>query len=324
MDAAELGTTDLETLLTAAEAAPSIHNSRPWEIRPVPGTSRLEVRLAADRWLPVADPAGRARMLSVGAAVFNLRVAAGHLGRRPRVRALPDGGDPDLAAVVDLTGLPPDGSRHPDLYDAVALRRTTRAPFTGRPVPVRTLTELASAVLPEGARLYLPGVVATRRMLALTAEAERRNRRDSARVRESRAWVHAGTAPYGIPAAALGPVDATGRMPVRDFTGAGRARRAPAVPFERHAQLALVVTGRDRPADWLRAGQALERALLLATARGLHTCPLHQALEWPDLRRALLRGEPGCPQFLFRLGYGPRAVPQPRPAVSGETIGRAV
>ncbi|MGK5637690.1 Acg family FMN-binding oxidoreductase [Streptomyces sp. URMC 126] len=316
MGTAGLGTTDLETLLTAAAAAPSIHNSQPWEFRPVPGAARLEVRLAPDRWLPAADPAGRARLLSVGAALFNLRVAAGHLGRGARVLPLPDGGDPGLAAVVDVTGLPPDGSRDPGLYEAVALRRTSRAPFTGRPVPVRTLTELASAVLAEGARLYLPGVVATRRMLALTAEAERRNRRDSARVRESRAWVHAGTSPYGIPAAALGPVDATGRMPVRDFTGAGRARRAPAAAFERHAQLALVVTVRDRPQDWLQAGQALQRALLLATARGLRTCPLHQALEWPDLRRALLRGEPGCPQFLFRLGYGPRGAPTPRAAVA--------
>ncbi|MGI5341695.1 Acg family FMN-binding oxidoreductase [Streptomyces sp. CA-181903] len=314
MGAARLGTTDLETLLTAAAAAPSIHNSQPWEFRPVPGAFRLEVRSAADRWLPAADPTGRARLLSIGAALFNLRVAAGHLGRRPRVRLLPDTGDPGLAAVVDLTGLPPDPSRQPDLYEAIALRRTSRAPFTGRPVPGRTLNELASAVLSEGARLYLPGVVATRRMLALTAEAERRNRRDSTRVRESRAWVHAGAFPYGIPAAALGPVDATGRMPVRDFTAAGRARRAPAVPFERHTQLALVVTGRDRPADWLRAGQALQRALLLATARGLRTCPLHQALEWPDLRRAL-SGEPSCPQFLFRLGYGPQGAPTPRAAL---------
>ncbi|KAB7832502.1 hypothetical protein FRZ00_34720 [Streptomyces mobaraensis] len=49
MNAAGLGTTDVETLLTAAAAAPSIHNSQPWEIRPVPGTCRLEVRPAADR-----------------------------------------------------------------------------------------------------------------------------------------------------------------------------------------------------------------------------------------------------------------------------------
>ncbi|QTT77314.1 nitroreductase family protein [Streptomyces mobaraensis NBRC 13819 = DSM 40847] len=313
MNAAGLGTTDVETLLTAAAAAPSIHNSQPWEIRPVPGTCRLEVRPAADRWLPAADPTGRARLLSVGAALFNLRVAARHLGRRPRVRLLPDARDPDLLAVVNLTRLPPDASRRPDLYEAVALRRTSRAPFTERPVPARTLTDLASAVLSEGARLHLPGVIATRRMLTLTAEAERRNRRDSARLRESRAWVHGRTFPYGIPSAALGPADAAGRIPLRDFTGAGRARSAPAVPFERHAQLALVVTGRDRPADWLRAGQAVQRALLLATARGLRTCPLHQALEWPDLRNAL-SGEPSRPQFLFRLGYGPEGAPTPRAA----------
>jgi hypothetical protein len=73
-------------------------------------------------------------------------------------------------------------------------------------------------------------------------------------------------------------------MPVRDFTGALPALRLPALWFERHVQVVLLWTSHDRREDWLRAGQALQYVLLTATAHGLRTSLLHQAMEWPDLR----------------------------------------
>ncbi|MFF8910671.1 Acg family FMN-binding oxidoreductase [Streptomyces olivaceoviridis] len=314
----DLDATALETLLAAAVAAPSIYNTQPWRFRVNPHDQALEVRAAPERSLPLADPDGRAQHLSVGAAVFNLRVAALHLGWRPDVLLLPDRGRPDLLAVIRLAG--PNGPHDPcgrqaELYDAIARRHTSRMPFTGRPVPDPVVAEMSVAARIEGGRLHLPDIVGTRRLLRLTAVAEARNHASPARIAESRGWITApgSDRPYGIPVTALGPPDAAGRMPMRDFTGPLPALHLPALRFERHAQVALLWTSHDRPEDWLRAGQALQHVLLTTTVHGVRTSLLHQAMEWPDLRAATsLSHQRRHPQLLVRFGYGPDGGRTPR------------
>ncbi|MFI7294454.1 Acg family FMN-binding oxidoreductase [Streptomyces sp. NPDC050121] len=308
----------LESLLAAAVAAPSIHNTQPWRFRLDPDSQVLEVHSAPERTLPLADPTHRAQYLSVGAAVFNLRLAAVHQGWRPEVRLLPDPHHPGLLAAVRLTGplgaddQPPD----PGLYDAIARRHTSRMPFTGRPVPEPIVAEMTAAAHAAGARLDVPDIAGTRRLLRLTAAAEARNHAHPERIAETRTWITAPGAdvPYGIPVTALGPPDAATRMPMRDFTGALPALRLPALWFERHVQLAVLWTPHDRREDWLRAGQALQYVLLTATAHGLRTSLLHQAMEWPDLRAAtaLPRHKRCHPHMLIRFGYGPDGAGTPR------------
>ncbi|GLV78416.1 hypothetical protein Shyhy02_64160 [Streptomyces hygroscopicus subsp. hygroscopicus] len=313
-----LDATALETLLAAAVAAPSIHNTQPWRFRVNPDNHALEVRAVRERSLPMADPDGRAQHLSMGAAVFNLKAAALHLRHHPEVRLLPDPSEPDLIAVVRLAG-PIGPHDHPrrrlDLYDAIARRHTSRMPFTGRPVPDPVVTEMSEAARTEGARLCLPDIAGTRRLLHLTAVAEARNHANSSRTAEARAWITApgSDRPYGIPVTALGPQDAAGRMPMRDFTGPFPTLHPPALRFERHAQVALLWTSHDRRKDWLSAGQALQHVLLTATAHGVRTSLLHQAMEWPDLRAAIGHPRRGChPQLLIRFGYGPDGGRTPR------------
>ncbi|MFI0537841.1 Acg family FMN-binding oxidoreductase [Streptomyces sp. WSLK1-3] len=311
----------VEPLLAAAVAAPSIHNTQPWRFRPDPGTQQLEVRSAPERTLPLTDPLHRAQYLSVGAALFNLRLAAVHQGLRPEVRLLPDPREPGLLATVRLSGPLGAGEQpsDPGLYEAIARRHTSRMPFTGRPVPEPVVAEMASAAYAAGARLHLPDVAGTRRLLRLTALAETRNLARPDRAAETRTWITApgSEASYGIPVTALGPPSVTGRPPMRDFTAGLPALRLPARWFERHVQVALLWTPHDRREDWLRAGEALQYVLLTATAHGLRTSLLHQAMEWPDLRAATAppRHKRCRPQIVIRYGYGPDGGPTPRAAV---------
>ncbi|WNZ13160.1 Acg family FMN-binding oxidoreductase [Streptomyces sp. 11x1] len=317
MQTREIDATALETLLAAAVAAPSIHNTQPWRFCLNPATRSIEVRADRRRVLPLADPDERARHLSTGAAVFNLRVAAAHLGWNPWVHLLPDPHDPDLLAALHLMATadaPPD---YRGLYEAVERRHTSRMPFTGRTVPEPIVTEMVAAARAEGAHMYVPDILGTRRLLQVTSAAEMRNSTDEARTAESRAWITLpGSSPYGIPVTAPRPLDAAGRMPMRDFTGRAWSRQRPSVRFERHAQVALLWTVCDRQEDWLRAGQALERTLLVATAHGVRTSMLHQAMEWRDLREATR--DPAAkrchPQLLIRFGYGPEGERTPRAA----------
>ncbi|NGO40885.1 Acg family FMN-binding oxidoreductase [Streptomyces ureilyticus] len=317
MQTREIDATAVQALMAAAVAAPSIHNTQPWRFGLDPDSRSIEVRADRRRPLPMIDPDLRAQHLSVGAAVFNLRVTAAHLGWNPVVRLLPAPDDPDLLATMQLTAVPaadgPPSFR--DLYEAVERRHTSRMPFTGRPVPDPVVTEMISAARVEGAHLDVPDIMGTRRLLRLTQAAEARNASQPARTAEARTWVTLPRAdtPYGIPLTALGSRDASGRMPMRDFTGSLPAPHLPVLRFERHAQVALLWTLRDGREDWLRAGQALEHVLLTATVHGVRTSMLHQAMEWPDLRAATGgSGRRCCPQLLIRFGYGPDGHRTPR------------
>jgi len=304
----------LEKLIAAAVAAPSLHNTRPWRYRLDPGTSTIEVRAATERTLRHTDPMGRALHVSVGAAVFNLRVAVAHFGWEPVVRLLPHPAEPDLLGSVRLAGPLPGGpGNRRDLYDAVWRRHSSRLPFSGRAIPADVLAGLIEAAAAEGADLVVPGVNETRRILQLTAEAEWFTATDTERQEENRTWVRDG-APDGLPGAVLGPRDATGHLPVRDFAALRPAYARPAAAFEPRPVIAVLSTGHDRRADWLRAGQALENVLLTGTAHRVRASLLHRALEWSDTRRALRdpRGGTGHVQMLIRLGYGPDGPASPR------------
>ncbi|WP_328912221.1 MULTISPECIES: Acg family FMN-binding oxidoreductase [unclassified Streptomyces] len=314
MRSTALDAATLEKLISAAVAAPSIHNTQPWRYRLDPDTSTVEVRASADRTLRRADPLARALHVSVGAALFNLRVAVAHFGWEPVVRLLPDPAEPDLLASVRLAGPLPGGAHHgQDLYDVLWRRHTSRLPFSDRPLAPGVLTELVEAAHAEGALLAVRGAAETIRLLRLTAEAESRNISDPERRAESREWIR-DDAPDGLPGWALGPQDADGHLPVRDFSALRPADRRPPALFERHPVIAVLSTGHDRPADWLRAGQALEHALLVATAHDVRASLMHQALEWTDLRWVLRdpRGGVEHVQMLIRLGYGREGRPTPR------------
>ncbi len=304
----------LEKLISAAVAAPSIHNTQPWRFRLDPESATVEVHAAEERLLACADADGRAMHLSIGAAVLNLRVAVTHLGRQTEVRLLPDATKPGLMASIRLLG--PTGHTAEfgnALYDAIWRRHSTRLPFTADHPPEHLLNGLCEAAGKEGAGLHFADLRERTSLLNLTSEAEWLNHTDRPRREESRQWIR-DDADDGLPRAALGPQDTDARMPMRDFSSLQPAFHRPPELFETDPLIAVLTTTRDGPADWLRAGQALERVLLLATADGLATSLLHQPLEWPDLRWQLrdTRMGPAHVQMLVRLGYGPAGRPTPR------------
>jgi nitroreductase len=303
-------------LLRTAALAPSMHNTQPWRFRFVRASQTFELYADPSRMLPHSDPHGRAVHIACGAALFNLRLAAAAAGREPVVRLLPDDAEPMLLAVLRLGGPHRAGQTELELHAAIPDRHTNRHPFSNRTVPPGVLADMLEAAAAEGAALHLPDHAEAARLLYLARDAERTLLAEPGYQAELARWVGGDRDADGIPDSALGPHDPGGTTPVRDFP-TGHHQPVSYAWFEEHPQLAVLCTPSGTRADWLRAGQALQRVLLVATLHGIAACPLTQPLETPD---AWLVRDPrtgsGIPQMILRLGYGLPVPATPRRPVA--------
>ncbi|KUL38500.1 nitroreductase [Streptomyces sp. NRRL F-4489] len=321
---ATLDDTAVTALVADAITAPSMHNAQPWQFAYSRARRTFTLRADPTRAMPLADPTTRALHLGCGAALLNLRAAAAHAGHRTATTLLPDPASPGLLAEVRLDT--PDAPHEllngalSGLYRMLRERRTSRYPFAERRIPDRVRAALAEAAHREGARLAFLTTPHREAVLDLIVHAEGYDRMDDGREAEQRAWTrdtHTSAPTDGVPDYAFGPAG-RGAAPMRDFAGRRTVPGRRYAAFERRPQLATLSTTGDGPADWLRAGQALQRVLLLATREGLVGSFATQPLEWPDLRWLVRdpRSGAGHVQMVLRLGYGPQGPRTPRRPVA--------
>lgn len=312
----------LAFLLHYAVLAPSGHNTQPW-LFTVEGDT---VDLCADRTqaLAVVDPEDRALTISCGAALFNLRVALRRFGYRDdSYELLPDPESADLLARVRLVEGEPASPDEEALFAAIPKRRTTRAAYDERDVPIELEREFGADAAQEGAWLH-PVPAAERGTIAeLIAEGDRAQMGDRRFRRELAAWVHPNRsrANRGVRGYGLGFGDLlsyAGPLVIRTFdTGKGQAAKDREIA-EGSPLLTVLGTDGDTPRDWLAAGQAMERILLRASAHGLTSSFLNQPVEVDHLRPRLAAaiGRSGeQPQLVLRFGYGPEVAHAPRAPV---------
>jgi nitroreductase len=302
---------DLVACVAAATAAPSLHNSQPWRFRCRDGG--VDVYADRRRQLQVIDPAGRGLLMSVGAAVFNLRLAMRSRSWVPATQVFPDRHDPELVARVR-----PERPVWPDaevsaMAQAIPQRHTNRLPFAPTVVPGAILEKLATAARTEGAQLWLAGPRARTTVLRLLEAAERRLRVRGIYRADATTRTRGTRSPPTMPPRVLGPWEALEAVPLRDF-GLRQPELLSRTGLDApHPTIAVLSTAEDGAAQWLASGQALQRTLLLATMHGLAATPSSQPVEDPELRE--LMAEPGSarwPQLILRLGYAPPNVPAPR------------
>ena len=305
----------LRRIVESASAAPSIHNTQPWQFKVV-ADDLLEVRADLDRALWVGDPRGRALYLSCGAALFNVRTAIRMTGFNPLIWPLPQPEFPPtvIATVQAAPGRAPTLDER-ELYQAIWQRHTDRGPYTAERITVSQHAALQRAARRELATLRMLTDDDATRVLGLAATASAELAADVDHRIELQRWIAAGTGQDGIPAYALPSVPSQQPAPVRaDLAAASPAVTRPTAAYEESPQLAVLTTATDRPEDWLRAGQALQRILLTATSRGLSASFLYQSIELRDMRGNSAPAWPWNenPQIVIRFGYGKETAVAPR------------
>ncbi|WIY02965.1 nitroreductase family protein [Amycolatopsis mongoliensis] len=299
-----LDSDQVRSVIGAATLAPSTHNTQPWRFRCTP--VGLELHADPDRALPVVDADQRELLLSCGAALFNLRTAVHALGAHPATTLLPRRDVPNLLAVVRPFAVRSPDPRLVELAHAIPRRHTNRTPFQKAVVPASVVTQLRHAAEVEQAWLPRLDAVQLERLRELVNKSHHAQLADPAFVAEWRYWTGRGRdSRDGVPDYAAGAMPADdGGWILRDFgtrTSARRGRIDESDPL-------VVVIGSfgDTRLDQLRAGQAMQRVLLTATAAGLDASFISQPVEVPSVRDELreLLGGGLWPQIVLRLGRG--------------------
>jgi hypothetical protein len=248
---------DIPRIIDHVQRAPSIFNTRPWWFEPRP-PDRIELWLRGSQGEPhgvaqarVARARAREYVISCGAALFDLRMTIRMAGHDLAVWLLPDPEHADpvrpptlLALVEIVTGRVKKPSiAEQELYEAIERRHTNRQPYKIVPVPLPIMAAMEGAAWQEGAYLRL-----------LHPSQARSWMRESARVsRDPASFQNLVKANYG-------PHPKNHYPPTReDFWNSDKRT------FERKPQLMALSTDDDEPVDWLRAGQALQHALLTGT-----------------------------------------------------------
>jgi nitroreductase len=307
---------EVASLISVAARAPSLHNTQPWRFRPQ--RDCIELLADQDRKLTAVDPAGRELMISCGAALFGLRLGLRKLDRLPVVALQPDPAQPLLLARVWPAGHAARTPAEADLIAAVPHRHTHRGPFSPGEVPARLLDSLMTDAAAEGCELVLitdPQVISRLGRLVRRAGADQRANPEIAA--ELAAWIRPADSRSrdGVPAAARLAHSHPARrfaerLAPRDFGQPGTEQPGGEPPLA----TAVLMTPADTPADWLRAGQALDRLLLRAAARWVFASMQSQPVESPRYRRAVraLAGGHGHPQLLLQFGRANTAAATPR------------
>ena len=132
-------------LVKAATLAPSADNNQPWRF--VVDNNRIIALLDRHRALP-SDVDSMFDLLSMGAALENMRIAAAQFGYCTQIKPLPKGVTgsygPETESVAMLQfsrGAEPD-----PLFDVVAGRHTCRKLYAKRPPDAESLTKVTRAI----------------------------------------------------------------------------------------------------------------------------------------------------------------------------------
>lgn len=168
-------------VVEAAAAAPSIHNTRPWQFEGLDDELRLHG--LSYRAPATADPDARALCISCGAALFNARLALRVAGLDTSVSLLPHPDYPlDVLAVMRTTGALAPTAGEDNLYGSIWKRHTNRHSFSRKRIPPILLAGLQKSAEAEQVRLR-PLNRPDLQLIALTTDYD-----------EPRDWLRAGQA----------------------------------------------------------------------------------------------------------------------------------
>ncbi len=288
----------LAFLLNYAILAPSTHNSQPWKFSVT--NDSISVFADKSRWLQVADADQRELYMSIGCTLENLIVAADHFGYNSSVAYFSK--EKDLVAEVILRPAV-NSSTDPRPFSAILSRQTNRNPYEQRAISQADLETIKGLSSGADASIFITGDPALKKSFQdLVVQANGIQYSDANFKSELGHWLGQGV---------MGPTGVQAKMAQLAvvFLDVGPEQtEKDSLLINSTPYLGFISTANNDSISSVKAGRALERFWLWATALGISLHPMSQALECGQTKEnltGLLPAQSGMRQVqqAFRLGY---------------------
>ncbi len=303
----------LEYLVQLATLAPSIYNTRPWKFSIV--ENGIDLYADRSRQLAIADPEGRELAISLGAALYILRLGLRRHGMQATLDYLPSSKHPDLFARITCKGSCDADAKDFELYDQILLRHNASGKMEPVQLVARESIFLRDAACREHVNLAWIQETYLRTLVAeMVREGDRLHFHNASYRQEFARWMRwngsdqtdevSGQAlGYGSIAAGVAP------WLVRHFDVGRYMAVQDSALIDSAPMLGVFCTPLDDVPNWLNTGQALCRLELRAAAMGLVCSVFNQPLQVPGLRARFAREYRFCafPQAFIRVGLGPES-----------------
>ena len=308
----------LSDVVGLACRAPSVHNTQPWRL--VAENGELRLFLDPHRVPHATDLSGRESVISCGALLHHLGVAAAAAGWKANVARFPNPNELDHLATIDFRRQEFVSEADRARAGAILRRRTDRLPFTAPAGWPFLEPVLRGAIDDDKAILSVLPATVRPQLAEASRLTESLRRYDNSYQAELQWW----TAPFevfdGVPYSALASASEREKVEI------GRVFPAGAQPDRRtqtdhdatdhdDSVIAVLSTDGDGRREALGCGEVLSDVLMEATIAGLATCTLSHMTEL-EASRAIIRGltgGAGDPQLLIRIGQVPALEDPPPP-----------
>jgi hypothetical protein len=309
-------------LLRYAVLAPSSHNRQPWIFRVV--ENGIEVYADYSRRLASTDSSDRELLMSVGAAIMNLRVAAAWFGFDTTVtyQQRHESSVPVAFVALRETSAPDEELRM--LFPLIRRRHTNRKPFTDEALEPEAVSAICDVLdrYPDTLRLvpwhdgqWLANLVTTGEKMLMARPGVRAELADWLAPTDGERSDGICLDTLGIP----GPFTAVNWTLRNLDLGTLLAWRAEHVI--ENAAAVLVVTAANDRLSLIQAGETLERVLLTLTRYNVAAAFINQPIQVPGLRRSVqnLVRSPLPAQLLLCVGR-PARTERPAPRRTLESV----
>lgn len=304
----------IESLLTFASFAPSVHNTQPWRVC-IHSPEQLTIFLEKNIQLPKADPTGRGGFLALGGFAANLAVAAEHCGQTLEMKVEKNDTDTVLRVLLKKTKNQTNIDTAIPFLSAIRERTTSRGMFRPLPSPETVIAELNTPqTTPPTALHFICDTPRLKKIAELIREGTLLAYGDHGFCAEHAAWVRPNWTfrRDGIPGYAIGiPTPLSFLVPFAIRHKDMRVARADQEYTKANSTnlFAVLATTDDSPPGWIAAGRRLQRLLIDVTRLGFVQSPNAAPVEMGTLSKDVtaLAEIGGVPQLLIRIGLGATA-----------------